>query len=201
MNRIEMTGLLCLATTLASGAGVAGSPYECAAQTRSQPDAMSLSAAIEEARQSPFHALSVSGLPRKARLGGSGIDAMPFHPLQSATEDTVVTRPVVLFTFLAAATSHVAAIFLFFYCAEDDSYKRSLFGCIVGPVIPWPVVAAPAASAGVGAGKAFKASGIGLVGGAAAFALTKLASDRISHYGAGIASTLVHALITRAMLR
>lgn len=197
-----MTRTLYSAIALASWAGLAGSPAESAAQTGPHAHGMSLSAAVEEVRNGPFHAMPGLGSSGDARLIGSGTQAMPaFDPLQSAPEDSLVTAPVILFTFVAAAASHVAAVFLFFSCVEDDSYKSPIVGCILGPVIPWPAVAAPAASAGVGAGKAFKASAFGLLGGAAAFSLTKLASDRISHYGAGVVSTLVHALTVRAMLR
>lgn len=197
-----MTRTLCLATALACGAGLAGSPAESAAQTGLRPHGMSLGGAIEEARRSPFHALSGLSPSGDAPPGEIGIRAVSaFNPLQSAPEDSLVTAPVILFTFVSAAASHVAAVFLFFSCVDDDSYKSPIIGCILGPIIPWPAVAAPAASAGVGAGKAFKASAFGLLGGAAAFSLTMWASDSISRYGAGVVSTLVHALTVRAMLR
>ena len=197
-----MTRVLCLAGALACGAGLAGSPAGSAAQTGAQPRGMSLSAAIEEARNSPFHALSGLGPSGDARLGEIGIRTeSAFAALQTPPEDSIVTAPVILFTFVSAAASHVAAVFLLFSCVDDDSYRSPIIGCILGPIIPWPAVAAPAASAGVGAGKAFKASAFGLLGGAAAFSLTMWASDRISRYGAGIVSTLVHALTVRAMLR
>lgn len=197
-----MTRMLFWATALASGTGLAGSPAESAAQTGSHPHGMSLSAAIGEARKSPFHALPGLGPSGDARLSESGIQAISaFDPLQSAPEDSLVTAPVILFTFVSAAVSHVAAVFLLFSCVDDDSYKSPIIGCILGPIIPWPAVAAPAASAGIGAGKAFKASAFGLLGGAAAFSLTMWASDTISRYGAGVVSTLVHALTVRAMIR
>ena len=191
-----------LTTVLVTGVLLAGSPAGSAAQTGSPPHGMSLREAIEEARQSPFHAAAGLGIPGEARPGAGDIDAMSgSHLLQSASQDTVVAPPVIVFTFFAAAASHVAGIYLLYECIEDDSYKSSIVGCILGPVIPWPLVAAPAATAGVGAGKAFKASAFGLLGGATAFSLIKLAKDDLSPYGAGILSTLVHALTVRALIR
>ena len=50
-----MIRALCLATVLTAGAGLAGSPAECAAQAGPGRQGMILSAAMEEARGGPFH--------------------------------------------------------------------------------------------------------------------------------------------------
>ena len=76
-----MIRALCLAAALASGAGLAGSPAECAAQTGSQQLEMSLTAAIEEARRSPFHAGTGATAPRKTPAARMGVDgATAAHP-------------------------------------------------------------------------------------------------------------------------
>ena len=197
-----MIRTFCLAMVLASGAGLAGSPAECAAQTGSQQPGMSLSAAIEEARRSPFHAVSGLRAPWEARLSEMGIDATPAsNPLRSGSQEERFTGTIVGITLISAGVSHLAAVHLFFNCADDASHKSSVVGCIVGPLIPLPAVAIPPASVGVGAGKVFKASAYGLLGGAAAFSLTLLASERISRYGAGLIGSFIHFLTMSALIR
>lgn len=192
-----------LAAVLASAAGMAGSPAGCEAQAGSQPPAMSLSIAIEEARRSPLHAASRAG----GGLGGSrpgriGFGAsFPSHARQSTEEDEeLVTRPVIVFTLAATAVSHIAAVYLISSCVDSKASNRPVIGCILGPAFPVPMVAAPALSVGIGAGKAFKASAFGLLGGAAAFGLTMWAKSDIKRFGAVIPSVIVHFLTTRAML-
>ena len=193
--------VLCLATVLASGAA-AGSPAECAARTGSQQQGISLSAAIGEARRSPFHAVSGSSARGEAPLSEVGIDATTVsHAFQSAPQAKNLTQPVVTFTFIASVVSHLAGSYLLFYCLDDDSYRSSIAGCIVGPIIPWPAVAAPSAGTELGAGKAFKASAFGLLGGAAMFSVTMLASDSINNIGAALISGVVHFLVATAVLR
>lgn len=199
-----------LAAILASTAGVAGSPAGCEAQTGPQPPGMSLSVAIEEAWQSPFHAVSRTGGSGDARLGeigdgrpggvGLGV-SFPSYTRQSVEEDEEqIGRPVVVFTLAATLVSHVAAVYLISSCVDSRASKRPVIGCILGPAFPVPMVAAPALSVGIDAGKAFKASALGLLGGAAAYGLTILAKRDIERLGAVIPSTIVHFLTTRAML-
>lgn len=189
------------ATVTASVAALAGSPVECAAQSGFREHGTSLSAAIEQARQSPFRAgaESVRGEPLLNRMA---IPSTPVsHLLQTAPKDENFTKPVAAFTFIASAVSHLAGSYLLFYCLDNQSYKSSNAGCIIGPIIPFPAVAAPAAGSKLGPRKAFKASAFGWLGGAAAFSLTTLASDRINNFGAALISGAVHAIVTVAVLR
>lgn len=185
----------------ASVAALAGAPAECAAQPGFREHEPSLSAAIEEVRQSPFHAVAGSG--HREPLLSRGVIASTPAPrvLQTAPKDEDFTKPVGAFTFIASAVSHLAGSYLLFYCLDDQSYKSSKAGCIIGPVIPFPAVAAPAAGSKLGPRKAFTASAFGWLGGAAAFSLTTLASDRINNIGAALISGAVHAIVTIAVLR
>lgn len=205
-----MTRTLGLAAVLASAAGVAGSPAGCEAQTGPQPLGMSLSIAIGEAWQSPFHAASRTGGSGDARLdeiggarpGGVGLGvSFPSYTRQSTEEDEEpIGRPVIVFTLAASVVSHVAAVYLISSCVESKASKRPVIGCILGPAFPVPMVAAPALSVGIDPGKAFKASAFGLLGGAAAYGLTILAKRDIERLGAVIPSSIVHFLTMRAML-
>jgi len=187
---------------LASVAAAAGPPAQCAAQSGSQQRGSSLSAAIEEARRTPFHADPVASTHGEAMLSWAGTGAGPVSQgLQEAPEYVSLPPPVVAFTFIASVAGNLAGSYLFFYCLDNDSYSSGIAGCIVGPIIPFLAVAAPAAGTELGPRKAFKASAFGWVGGAAAFSLTVLASDRISNAGMGLISGVVHAIVGIAVLR
>jgi len=185
----------------ASMAALAGSPAECAAQSGFREHGTSLSAAMEQARQSPFRAMagSARGEPLLNRMA---IPSTPVsHMLQTAPKDENFTKPVAAFTFISSAVGHLAGSYLLFYCLDNQSYKSSNAGCIIGPIIPFLTVAAPAAGSKLGPRKAFKASAFGWLGGAAAFSLTTVASDRINNIGAALISGAVHAIVTVAVLR
>lgn len=191
----------CWAAVTASVATMAGSPAKSTAQWGTGHRGTSLGAAVEEARQSPFHAVAGSA-PGDALLNRMGIASTPVpRAPQTAPKDENFTKPVAAFTFIASAVSHLAGSYLLFYCLDDQSYKSSKVGCIIGPVIPFPAVAAPAAGSKLGPRKAFIASGFGWLGGAAAFSLTTVASDRINNIGAALISGAVHAIVTTAVLR
>ncbi len=189
------------ATVTASVAALAGSHAECAAQPGFREYGTSLSTAIEEARRSPFRAVagSVLGEPLLNRMAIALTPAS--RVLQTAPKDERFTKPVAAFTFVASAVSHLVGSYLLFYCLDNQSYKSSNAGCIVGPILPFPAVAAPAAGSEIGARKAFTASAFGWLGGAAVFSLTTVASDRINNIGAALISGAVHAIVTVAVLR
>ena len=196
-----MTRALHLATVLASAAAAAGSVGVCAAQPGSGRQETSLGAAVAEAWRTPFHASGRSE-PWETLLGGAETDGPrtsgPFRP---QSEEVQVPRPVVAFTFFASGVGHLAGSYLFFYCADNDSYRSSIAGCIVGPVIPFLAVAAPAAGSELGPRKAFKASAFGWLGGVALFSVVRLASESISNVGAGLLSGAVHGIVATAVLR
>ena len=80
----------------------------------------------------------------------------------------------------------------------------SAAGCMLGPLVPLPVVAAPLWLAGVKPDRALGVSAIGLLGGAAGFILGGLASNAIginSYALALTASSMVHSGIVLAMVR
>lgn len=191
-----------LAAILGCGGAAAGSPAECVAQTGSGQLGTPLGAAIEEARRSPFHAASgPSAIDEALPVEVEGGGAKASSALQAAPQLRPLPAPVVAFTLLSAGVSHLVGSYLLFACIDDASYRSSKVGCVVGPIIPFPVVAAPAAGSELGARKAFKASAFGWLGGAALFSVTMLASDSISNIGAGLISGAAHALVTLAVLR
>ena len=196
---------LCLATVLASGIGLAGWPAECAAQTGSQQQGMSLRAAIEEARGSPFHAAATVAGPGEARLSQAGIDAEPasnrFQP-EPRTESAGAST--VALTYVAAGLSHMAATYLFWRCANDEGYDSSAAGCAAASIVPLVVVPAPAALAGAGLGRSLGASAVGLGAGAAAYLAAMLTTEGISNANpvvAGFVSGAVHAGVVNALVR
>ena len=95
-------------------------------------------------------------------------------------------------------------MYLFFRCGFDASNNASDAGCMLGPLVPLPVVAAPLWLAGVKPDRALGVSAIGLLGGAAGFILGGLASNAIginSYALALTASSMVHSGIVLAMVR
>ena len=194
-------------TVLLFSAGLAGftsEHAECAAQTREDParERLSLSAAIEEARRSPFYACTDGNGFREAQVSQRWIDgaaaSLSFPPEPQGRP--LGARSVAL-TFLAAGASHVAAMYLFFRCGFGQG---SAAGCMLGPLVPLPVVAAPLWLAGVKPDRALGVSAIGLLGGAAGFILGGIASDYIGIGNIGLAitaSSVVHASIATAMVR
>ena len=198
------------ATGLVVGAGLmafAGGPGESVAQTRAEWDQvrLSLSAAIEEVRRSPFHAGTTGAETWKGQANDTETDGTAAsHLFQPGPQEGPSSARTVTLTFLAAGVSHAAAWYLFFRCGFDESNNASDAGCILGPLVPLPVVAAPVWLAGVSPDRALGVSAIGLLGGAAGFVVGSLLSSAISidHPSLAIAaSSLVHASIVIAMVR
>ena len=200
-----MIRTVCLATVIGSGIGLAVSPGECAAQTGSRQQGMSLGSAIEEARRSPFHAVAPPAGPEAARLSRPGIE-----PAAVSSPDQLVPRMahtdpwVAGFTFLSAGLSHMAATYLFFNCALDQGFDSSAAKCALASIVPLAAVPAPAVLTGAGLGKAMGASVAGLGGGAAAYLATLLITQGIDNANpifAAVASGAVHAAIVNRLLR
>ena len=143
------------ATGLVVGAGLmafAGGPGESVAQTRAEWDQvrLSLSAAIEEVRRSPFHAGTTGAESWKGQANDTETDGTAAsHLFQPGPQEGPSSARTVTLTFLAAGVSHVAAWYLFFRCGFDESNNASDAGCILGPLVPLPVAAAPVWLAGV----------------------------------------------------
>ena len=178
---------------------------ECAAQAtaESEREGLSLSAAIEEARRSPFHAGATAAATWKAQAIVMGTDMTASFP-QSQPEPEG-EHPMNGFgfatTIVLAELSHLAAAYLFWGCGFG---ALPVAACLLGPILPLPVVALPAMASGVAPGKALGASGIGLLGGAAAYLLTGYITEQLSNisiFGSALVSGLVHAVITPALLR
>lgn len=183
----------------------AGGHAECAAQTGADPEQerLSLSVVIEEARRSPFHAGAKGADVWTGQLGSLGTGgATASYPAQSGPQDQ---HPMNGFSFattiVLAELSHLTAAVLFWGCGFGEFPPVA---CFLGPILPLPVVALPAAASGVDLGRALGASGIGLLGGAAAYLVTGYITEQISNiriFSSALVSGLVHAVITPALLR
>ena len=196
------------ATGLLVGAGLvvfAGRPGESVAQTRAETERerLSLSAAIEEARRSPFYAWAAEaklgeGPTKDARAAGT---ATSHRPLPEPLKDAFVAPPFGL-TLVLAELSHLATTALLFLCFADGSPSSACL--LILPAIPLPVVALPAKSAGLDWGKALGTSAIGWAGGVGAFVAAMRVTENIDDanpFVAGAVSGLVHAAITTILVR
>ena len=135
------------ATGLLVGAGLvvfAGGPGESVAQTRAETERerLSLSAAIEEARRSPFHAGAAEaklgeGPTKDARAAGT---ATSHRPLPEPLKDAFVAPPFGL-TLVLAELSHLATTALLFLCFADGSPSSACL--LILPAIPLPVSPCP----------------------------------------------------------
>ena len=97
--------------------------------------------------------------------------------------------------FVLAELSHVVGGAMFGLCATN--YLNRAF-CLLGPILPVPIVALPAAFGEIGTGRAFRASAGGWLGGVAAWLLV---GDATGHSAiTGLVSGLVHAGLTTAIL-
>lgn len=191
------TTAILIATALAT---FASARSECAAQTGtgSEQKRLSPSAAIEEARQSPFHAGATVAAPWRARAEDAGTgETGSFHLTHPEQE---AEHPMNAFGFVAtvvlAELSHFAVVYSAYGCRSD--------ACYLLPILPLPVVALPAMAGGVAPGRALGASGIGLLGGAAAYLLSGYITEQVSNFsifGSALVSGLVHAVITVALVR
>lgn len=203
-----MTRTLCLATVLASGIGLAGWPAQCAAQADHKRQGMSLGAAVEEARRSPFHAAATVAEPGEARMSRLGLDTAPEPQLyQPGPQVAHVDPRIPWLTYVTAGVSHLAATYLFWTCAMDEGFDSSVWSatqCLTAPIVPLVTVPAPAMLAGAGLGKSLGASAAGLGGGAAAYLVAMLITEQVGNADpivAGIASGAVHAAVVNRMLR
>lgn len=182
----------------------AGGPGDCAAQTRSgNQERLSLSAAIEEARRSPFHAVAVTGSPQLSARR-SGVDgATAPGPLWPGPQEESDDAPIVALTFVAAGASHLAATFMFWNCAFND--RASGAGCMLAPMVPLIAVPLPALLAGAGSGRALGSSLVGLALGGVAYVAAMVVTEgllsNVSLLAATAASSLVHAGVVSAMVR
>ena len=201
-----MIRALCLAAALASGAGLAGSPAECAAQTGSQHLGMSLTAAIEEARRSPFHAGTGATAPRKTPAARMGVDgATAAHPYKPGPQEESADAPAIALTFASAVIGYGVGLYVFLGCLSDESAGRSSVGCYLGPLIPLPTVAAAVALGGVRLDTALGMSLLGWLGGGVAFvgawAIAATAASDPHFAIAAATSSLVHAGIVTLVNR
>lgn len=183
----------------------AGGPGACEAQLGTDADQkrLALSAAIEEALRSPFHARTEVGESAEVSRALIGMDiALPSSVLQLAPqEEDAPSRPVVPATFVVAGLSHLAATYMFWNCAFGGS---SGTGCILAPIVPLVATPIPALLAGTHAGKAFGASLAGLLVGGVAYFGAMIVTEAFSNVNLLVAtgaSSLVHAGIVTAWLR
>ena len=197
----RVTGLL-LGTGLVT---LAGGPGTCAAQLGTEPDQkrLTLSAPIEEALRSPFHARAEVGEPAEVPQALMGMDiALASSVLQLAPqEEDPPSRPVVPATFVVAGLSHLAATFMFWNCAFGGSSDS---GCFLAPIVPLVATPIPALLAGAHAGRAFGASLAGLLLGGAAYFSAMIVTEGFGNVNLLVAtgaSSLVHAGIVTALLR
>lgn len=193
---------LCLATVLVPGTALAGWSAECAAQAGSE-EQVSLSAAVEEVRRSPFHAVPVVA-PGAARMVQSGSNDPASMPDQLRPAGAHLDPGVTALTFVTAGVSHVAAAYLFWSCALDTSASASSTGCVLAPFVPLLAVAAPPALSGAGVGKSLGASASGLVGSALAYVATLMVTEQIDNANplvASVVSGAVHGFVVSQILR
>ena len=201
--------IACRFTGLLLGTGLlvfAGGPGDCAAQIRTEPDQkrQSLSAAIEEARRSPFHAGADVGEPAKTLRVPTGIDiALAAAVLHQGAPQVVdsISGSIVRGTLIVAGLSHLAATVMFWGCALGEF---GVAGCFLAPVVPLVATPLPALRAGADSRRAFGASLVGLLFGGAAYFGALMVTESISNVNplvATVASSLVHAGITTHMLR
>lgn len=193
-------------TALLSLAGLtafAGGHAEGAAQTvaKSEPERLSLSAAIEEARRSAFHAGTSGSQHRNGQVAGIVGTAADYARASVRQEEHRVGGAIIARTLVLAELSHLAAVYLFYGCAVGD---HGAAGCLLGPLLPLPAVALPAAVSGVDINTALGASAIGWLAGGAAFWLIGLAAGADSDealLGLSLVSGLVHGGIMTAIIR
>lgn len=166
--------------------------------------AASLGQAIAEAARSPLRpggqAVGYDGTPVRIPIGGVRFGAPPTDlagDLAAPATDSIATG-VVGFTLIASMVSHFATA----YALKDDpcGFHRwdMAVGCWAAPVIPWGLVGAPAASAGIGA-RAFVASGYGALAGVVAFFIARWRG--LNRYGGSLVSGFTHFVVAQALFR
>ena len=180
-----------------AGPALAGGPVECAAQTGADSvrERLTLGAAIEEARRSPFHA-GTTAVPRdsgsremRARDGRS-----PAHRYGSGTrqESHGDNRPGLAIPLILATgwASHWAAAGLRGGCLEGRYHP----GCLLFTILPMPAVAAAATLTGADWRRALGASAGGLAMGTAIYLVARLAgADNVPLLT--LATGVVHAVL------
>lgn len=176
-------------------AAFAGGPAACAAQTEadSKRERLHLSAAIEEARRSPFHTGAEVGESVEAHRARTGI-AFALEPsvlqLAPSDEDSPSRWSHVPATLVVAGLSH--------YTAALGCVFGGAGGCILLPIAALVATPVPALLAGADSRRAFGASTAGLLLGAAAFVGAIMVAENF--YVAIAASSLVHAGFMTAAL-
>lgn len=197
-------GTKCLAAVLVPGAALAGWSAECAAQAGSREQGVSLTAAVEEARRSPFHAVPVAAGPGEVLMDRSETHNKASLPHGPGRPETNVEPWVALLTYVTAGVSHTVANYMFWSCALDDSAGASAAMCFWAPVVPLVAVTAPGALYGAGLGKSVGASAAGLAVSSGAYLLGLIVTEQIDNTNplvAGFASSAVHAAIVNWLLR
>lgn len=197
------SALTITALMLSTGLSAAAGAYtDCAAQNAAVPgtERLSLNAAIEEAKRSPFHA-GARGQTNALRSIEMGIGGAGWYHRQESglQEEASLPGPPFVLTLVFAEASHFAAVYLLLVCIDDTHY-----GCVLGPALTVPAVALPAGLSGVPVAKALVASTIGLAGGIGAFVATMLVTEGISNanpLASALVSGLVHAGISTALFR
>lgn len=180
-----------------AGLGVfRGGPAECAAQTRadSVPEMLSLGAAIEEARRSPFHAGAADPRWKSSMSGNRAAGTRAPERSRCATQQefqgNAGTRAAIPLILAAGWVSHWAAAEMGGACLEQRHHP----GCFLWALLPMPAVAAPAALAGSDMQRTLAASAGGLAMGASIFLLAWLAgADHVPVLT--LATGLVHAVL------
>ncbi|MDE2875062.1 MAG: hypothetical protein OXU69_00765 [Gemmatimonadota bacterium] len=156
-----------------------------------------MSAAIEEARRSPFHAGARTGEPEEAHRAGPDSDsdiasARTVLQLAPSEEDPPSRWSHVPATLIVAGLSHLTATYVLWGCGGNVAR------CILAPIVPLVATPIPALLAGADSGRAFGASVVGLLlGGAAYIGVLKVTEN---FYVATAASSLVHAGMMTAAL-
>lgn len=170
--------------------------------------AASLDQAIAEAARSPFRpggqGAGYNGIPPRIPIGGARFGAPPTNPasdLAAPATDTLA-RGVVGFTLIAAMFSYFATAYALKDACGFSKPTLNLSvapGCWAAPLIPWALVGAPAASAGIGA-KAFRASGYGALAGLTVLVTTQW-RKMLSPYGSSLVSGFTHFVVAQALFR
>ena len=165
-----------------------------------------LGQAIAEAARSPLRpggwSVGYVGAPARIPVAGARFGISSTDPAGDlAPAPDTIAAGVVGFTFIGSMVSHFATA----YTLKDAcGFSRQRMripppGCWAAPLIPWGLVGAPAASAGLGA-KAFRASGYGALAGVAAFVITQWRGVT-NPYGSSLISGFVHFVVAQALFR
>ena len=201
LMRIGTTGKAAL-LLFAAGPALAGGPVECAAQTGADSVGarLSLSAAVAEARKSPFHA-GANGAEQPNGQEEGIVGTAGDHQYGLGPQEDSLHRVPFGITFVLAELSHLAGTYMFLACGLGSASGAL---CVLGPVLPLPVVALPAMMSGVDMNTALGASAVGWLAGLGAFMLTAHITERIRDVNfitSALVSGLVHGVTTTVVSR